>query len=142
MPIVDRRPCGRNCRDIDRRAARKPPGNFPATSLQSPGSFAGGSGGSATELLPVVRRTTQRIADGIAASLPPESRRKITGGQILRVRRGSASPVLNGLRYILLLLANQFVAPVRELIGYRIGALRLFHRIRPNLTTSLPAWLE
>jgi hypothetical protein len=39
----------------------------------------------------VIRRTSGRMAAGIAASLPVDIRRRIGGRKILRQRRGSAS---------------------------------------------------
>ena len=137
MPVADGRFCGGNVRDIGRRDARKPLGIFPATSRQSPGSFADTSGGCAAESSPVMRRTTQRIAVGVAASLPPGIRRRIGGGQILRERRGKASPLLNGLRDIFILLLNQFAAPVLELLGDGIRLLSLLPRIYRDLPKKL-----
>jgi hypothetical protein len=78
-------------------------------------------------------RTPQRIAVGLAAALPPENRRQIGGGQILRERRGSASPVLNGLGNMMLLLVDQFTAPVFQLFGDGFDAAGLLNGLHLNL---------
>src|ERR1035438_3711073 len=51
---------------------------------------------------------------------------------ILRLRRGKASSLLNGLRYILPPLLQQFVAPVFELPGDNLNAAGLFNGVHSD----------
>ena len=52
--------------------------------------------------------------------------------QILRERRGKASSLLNGLRYILPPLLQQFVAPVCELLGDNLNTAGLFNGVHSD----------
>ena len=57
--------------------------------------------------------------------------------QILRERRGKASPLLNGLGHILLLFVEEFVAPVLKLFRDGIRPLRLLHQVDIDLSDEV-----